>query len=260
MVEAVLDRNSAIGAWQYSIPPDANEQRVDWDRFLGRAPKRPFDPVRLFRWRNYRDYGTGVAGDLFVHLLSGLHFATGAIGPRRIYATGGTRFWNDGRDVADVMLATMDYPDFTLALRVNLASGITGENFAFRFVGSEGIMSTSMTSVVVARKPREAEPGYTIGTFPKAVQEQFLKEYRKTYPESRVTADSLRPEGETRYEAPKGFNAHRQHHVNFYTAVRSRKPFVEDAVFGFRAAGPALLTNTSYAEKRVCDWDAEKML
>src|SRR6185503_20070704 len=98
--------------------------------------KRPFDPVRLFRWRNYRDYGTGVAGDLFVHLLTGLHVATGSMGPTRIFAMGGTRYWHHGRDVPDVMLATMDYAGFTLALRVNLAAGAVTEKFEFRFVGS----------------------------------------------------------------------------------------------------------------------------
>ena len=125
MVEAWVDRNSAIGAWQYSIPPDASPANIDWDRFLGQAPKVPFEPVRLFRWRNYRDYGTGVPGDLFVHLISGLHFATGALGPHRVYATGALRFWKDGRDVPDVMIALYDYPTFNVMLRVNLVDGAT---------------------------------------------------------------------------------------------------------------------------------------
>ena len=71
----------------------------------------PSEPVRLFRWRNYRDYGTGVAGDLFVHLFSGMHFITGAIGPERIYATGGLRFWKDGRDVPDAAWAELEASD-----------------------------------------------------------------------------------------------------------------------------------------------------
>jgi predicted dehydrogenase len=188
MVEAYLDRNTAIGAWQYSIPPDASTSSIDWDRFLGNAPKRPFEPVRLFRWRNYRDYGTGVAGDLFVHLLSGLHLVTGSLGPRRVYATGGLRFWDDGRDVPDVMLATMDYPktaqhsEFTLALRVNFASGVAQENFGFRFVGSEGVMTTGFTSVNLSKEPRESEPGFTTDTFAKTTQKKMLEKYRAKYP------------------------------------------------------------------------------
>jgi predicted dehydrogenase len=265
MVEAYLDRNTAIGAWQYSIPPDASTSNIDWDRFLGNAPKRPFEPIRLFRWRNYRDYGTGVAGDLFVHLLSGLHLVTGSLGPRRVYSTGGLRFWNDGRDVPDVMLATMDYPkteqhpEFTLALRVNFASGVPDENFGFRFVGSEGVMTTGFSSVKLAKQPRESEPGYTIDTFPEAMQAKILEEYRAKYPRKPLTADSIGMEGETQYTTPSGYDATLHHHQNFYEAVRSRKPVVEDGVFGMRAAGPALLTNTSYFEKKVCSWDPERI-
>jgi predicted dehydrogenase len=200
MVEAWLDRNTAIGAWDYSIPPDASPANIDWGRFLGNAPKTPFEPVRLFRWRNYRDYGTGVAGDLFVHLLSGLHFATRSLGPTSVMATGGLRYWKDGRDVPDVMLALLDYPkkethpEFTLALRVNFKSGVAEERFGFRFVGSEGVMNTSMAGVTISTTPPEAEPGYTIETFPKAVQDEFMAAYRKKYPQANPTADAMRPQ------------------------------------------------------------------
>jgi predicted dehydrogenase len=259
MVEAWLDRNTAIGAWQYSIPPDASPATIDWDRFLGSAPKRPFEPIRLFRWRNYRDYGTGVAGDLFVHLLTGLHFATGSKGPNRVYATGGLRFWKDGRDVPDVMLALLDYPGFTVQLKVNFESGTPAESAGMKFVGSEGTITTSTTRLTVARRPRETEPGYTIDTFPEAVQKDFLQQYRKKYPETRASADGLRPDRDDSYAQPAGFNPQREHHRAFYESIRQRKPSVEDAVFGYRAAGPALLTNVSYFEKRVCTWDPEKL-
>lgn len=263
MVEAWWDRNSAIGAWEYSIPLDATPQNIDWDRFLGRAPKVPFEPVRLFRWRCYRDYGTGVAGDLFVHLFSGMHFVTGAIGPTRVYATGGLRFWKDGRDVPDVMLGLYDYPAtdahpaFNLALRVNFVDG-AGESSGFRFVGSEGIMTID-DGVTLSKQPRESEPGYTIETFTDAMQKRMVDEYRKKYPRPPMNADSIRPEGEEKYLPPEGYSDHLDHHRNFIHAVRARKPVVEDPTFGFRAAGPALLSNISYFEQRMCKWDPGTM-
>jgi hypothetical protein len=195
-----------------------------------------------------------------VHLLTGLHVATGALGPKRVYATGGLRYWNDGRDVPDVMLATMDYPDFNLVLRVNFKSGGTVEDFGVKFVGTEGIMTTGFTELKMIKTPREAEPGYTIETFSKAIREKFLEEYRKQYPAQKPSADAMRPEQTETFIPARTHNAHLEHHRNFYNAVRSRKPFFEDGVFGFRAAGPALLTNTSLWESRICTWDAESMV
>ena len=155
-VEARYNRNSPIGAWQYSIPLDATPQTVDWDRFLGSAPKRPFDPVRFFRWRNYSDYGTAVAGDLFVHLLTGIHHAVGSLGPTRIAGMGGQRYWKDGRDVYDFIMGLMDYPttdkhpSFTLALQCNFEDGGGGDEM-FRFVGSDGVINVSFTQLTLHR-------------------------------------------------------------------------------------------------------------
>ncbi len=119
-------------------------------------------------------------------------------------------------------------------------------------------MLTIDSGVTLARTPRESEPGYTIDTFPKAVQEQYLKEYREKYPQRpQLSTGSLATE--EKFLPPHGYSDHFEHVRNFIQAVRTRKPVVEDAAFGFRAAGPALLANISYFEKRVCNWDPEKM-
>jgi predicted dehydrogenase len=264
-VEAWLDRSTAVGAWQYSIPPDASEQTVDWERYISNTVKRPWDAKRFFRWRNYQDYGTGVAGDLYVHLLTGLHVVTGALGPTRVFATGGIRHWEDGRDVADVTLALLDYPkterhpEFTLALRVNFAAGGVTDAFGLRFVGSEGTMTVGYGTLTRARKPREKEPGYTIDTFSKDAREKFLAGYHARYPRQAPNADSLHPESEDVYTPPREHSMHLEHHRNFYAAVRSRKPFFEDSEFGLRTAGPALLCNQSYFDGKICEWDPVTM-
>ncbi len=265
LIEAFWNRNSALGAWQYSIPPDASEQTIDWDRFISGAPKVPFQPVRLFRWRNYRDYGTGIAGDLFVHQFTGIHFVMNSIGPRRISASGGTYFWKDGRDVPDLMMGMYDYPEtnehpaFQVSLRVNFEAGSTGgpDSNGFRFIGTEGILNLSVgNALTLTKRPRDPDPGTTAGTFSKKIADQILEEHRQKYP----AGDREKPSvAEETFPMPAGYSEQVAHHQNFYNAVRSRSPVVEDAVFGLRAAGPALMSNISYFERRVVEWDPVSM-
>jgi predicted dehydrogenase len=263
-IEARYNRNSDIGAWQYSIPTDASPATIDWDRFLGEAPKRPFEPVRFFRWRNYWDYGTAVAGDLFVHLLTGIHHATGAIGPTRVAAMGGRRYWEDGRDVYDIIMGLLDYPStsahgsFTLSLVTDFEDG-GGGTTSFRFVGTEGVIDVSFTELTITRlgiehaAAQQVIEGYnSVRTFSTAQQKAFAEKYRAEHPSSSEKRHSKETE---KYVVPKDYDERFDHFVNFFRAIREKKPVYEDATFGYRAAAPALLCNESYRQKREIDWD-----
>ena len=118
-IEAVWDRNSDSGAWMFPIPPDANEKTIDWNTWLGDTPKRPFDGRRFVSWRCYKDYGTGLPGDLFVHLISGINYITGVNAPpARAFSTGGIYHYKE-RDFGDLQWTIYDYPKFQVILRCN---------------------------------------------------------------------------------------------------------------------------------------------
>jgi predicted dehydrogenase len=257
MVTARWDRNSSMGAWNYTVPPDASPETCDWLRFLGTAPQIPFNAEQFFEWRKWKAYGSGVAGDLFVHLFSGTHFITGSHGPTRGMATGGLRFWKDGRDVPDVMLGLFDYREgFNLSLHVNFVNG-GEENEGIVLTGSEGTIEIAGNSVSVNRVLRETEPGLMIGTFTnatqKAIREEYARKYPRTHPEGTTTA------GYEKYVAPNGYSDSYDHFKNFFKSVRTRKQPVEDATFGYRAAGAALLSNLSIDRGAVVGWDPEAM-
>ena len=267
MVEARYNRNSALGAWKYSIPPNVSQENVAWDRFLGDAPDRAFDPTRFFRWRNYWDYGTGLAGDLFVHLLTITHHVTNSMGPTSISSTGGLRFWTDGREVPDVQTALFEYPEtenhpeFTLSLQSNLADG-SGGGTLLRFVGSGGAITLEGNTVKLSQTRRSTPSvdqlveGYnSVRTFSEEVQEEFRKAYSPE--EEDPTAEDMSTESE--FEAPDGYSSRRDHFMNFFAAMRSGDSVIEDAVFGHRAASAALLCNRSYRNGRRYEWDPEAM-
>ena len=247
-----------------TIPLDASMTTIDWDRYIANTTKRPFDAQRFFWWHNYRDYGTGIPGDLFVHLFSGVNFVLSSEGPVRQVASGGTRYWHDGREIPDIMLAIADYPEththpaFNLTLRVNFEQG-SAETSGFRFVGEKGILHIEGDRVRLIRHNRSMEPGYAISTFSAQMREASLREYRKKYPVVDPTQQPLRAAPTEEFVAPEGYSDHYHHFRNFFAAVRNRTEVTEDPVFGLRAAGPALLANESYYEQKICRWDPAAM-
>ena len=259
MLDFYNDRYSSEGAWQYPIPPDAGTETVDFDTFLGSAPKTPYENKRFFRWRNYRDYGTGVAGDLFVHAFSTLNYVIGSNGPDRAMATGGLRYWKDGRDVPDVSITLYDYPKtdshaaFNAAFRINFIAG-SGDGGGFKLVGTEGEMDIGQNSVSLKRSKLGRMPGgYSLMAYPEATQQKIKAEYAAKNLEPRNASLST---GETTWQAPDNYKGgHYDHFYNFFRAIRENGSVVQDPTFGLRAAGAALLANESYYKKQPVKWD-----
>ncbi len=265
MVNAVYDRQSSIGSWEYTIPKDADAMTTNWDKFIEATDKMTFDAKKFFWWRAFKEVGTGVAGDLFIHLLSGTHFMTNSKGPETIYSTGQLSYWKDGRNLPDVMSGVMQYPDspehpaFQMTLQVNFISGTGGQEI-IQMVGSEGVITVKGNNLSIKHSLMPEAPGFggydSVFTFSKSMQEQMQKEY-----DAKWTAEQRkRPiKADVEFKAPQGYSDHLDHFTNFFDAIRTGKTVVEDAVFGFRAAAPALACNESYLKKKIIQWDPVAM-
>lgn len=262
MLDMFNDRYSSDGAWQYPIPPDANTETVDFDTFLGNASKVPFELKRFFRWRNYQDYGTGVAGDLFVHAFSTLNYILNSNGPVKALATGGLRYWRDGRDVPDVSLSLYDYPQtdthaaFNAVFRVNFIAG-NGGGGGFKLIGTEGEMEVGQNAVQLTRSKLGMTPGgYSMVAYTEETQEKIKQEYAR----KALSRPAALNTGTTSWEAPRDYNGgHYDHFFNFFEAIRGKNTIIQDPTFGLRAAGAALLANESYFNQKIVSWDPEKM-
>ena len=244
LVEASLGRNSPTGAWQYPPPPDLSPQTLDWNTWLGTAPKRPFDPILFARWRAWKEYGTGVAGDLLVHLISGMMFMTGMNQPPTLaMSVGGIRRWKDGRNTPDVHAVQYYYGDIPVSMRLNIG---TDTDEMYRFQGSKGILDvTSSTITVSPQTGTDDSPSYYAYSFPQALRDAYFKKWHEEHdpkPGQVPLSEAITFRG-PHYDDIK------PHLLNFFEAVRTRKPVVEDAVFGHNAALACHMANDSYYKR-----------
>lgn len=251
MVEGWLGRNDPTGAWEYPPPPDLSPQNLDWDTWLGKAPKRPFDPHIFASWRCWKEYGTGVAGDLLVHLISGMMFVLGINEPpKRTMAMGGILRWKDGRNMPDVHAALFQYGDIPVYMRLNLGTEMPE---TYRFQGSKGILEMTEFGLSFApQSGKDTAPSYYANGFPRAMHEAYEKKWRAE--NTPKLGQEPMPETVT-YKGPD-YDDMKPHLWTFFQAVRSRKPVVEDALFGHHAALACHLANESYFRQAAVQWDA----
>lgn len=251
LVEGSLGRNDPNGAWVYPIPRDLSPQTLDWNTWQGTVPKREFDGRIFARWRCWKEYGTGVAGDLLVHLVSGMNYMLGwNEPPTRAMAMGGILRFPDGRDMPDVQATLFEYGKIPVYLRLNLGCE-TPE--MYRFQGSKGIMEvTEFTITYYPQTGEDSAPSYYVTSFPHDMREAYYKKWH----EEHDPAPGKEPLAETINYKGDDWDDLRPHLWTYFEGVRNQKPVTEDVVFGHNAALACHMANESYFRRAIVTWDA----
>lgn len=250
LIEGSLGRNDPCGAWEYPPPPDLSPANLDWDTWLGAAPKHAFDPNLFARWRCWKEYGSGVAGDLLVHLVSGLMFMIGTNdAPSFAAAVGGIRHWKDGRNMPDVHAVNYYWGDLPVYLRLNLGNESPE---VYRFAGSKGTLDiTGSTVTFTPQLGFDTYPCYYTGSYERKARAEYVSKWHAEN-DARVAAAATQT---TITYHGDDFDDLRPHLETFFSAVRTRQPVTEDVVFGHHAALACHMANESYFRRTSVKWD-----
>jgi predicted dehydrogenase len=210
---------------------------VDYDRWLGPAPKRPFNPNRfhlLFRW--FFDYAGGMMSDWGVHLNDIVLWALNAKGPKSVYTTGGIFTSDDDRDTPDTMQVVYEFPECTLTYSMRKGNGLklNGHDYGILFYGTDG-------SLILDRSGFEVIPD-------KVVLPYGIKLVHGERPIRKI---------ELKGENAKGVDGQDAHVRNFLDCLKSRKLPTSDIEIAHRSTNACHLGNISYKLGRKLEWDAE---
>jgi predicted dehydrogenase len=238
-----LGKISVVRTWNFGNqspegignPPDSDPPSgLDWDLWLGPAPKRPFNPNRFgvnegnfsfFRW--FWDYAGGMMTDWGIHLLDIVQWAMDVDAPQAVTASGGKLFLKDNRETPDTLQVTYEYPGW-IAMYENRelnANPLLGKSYGILFHGTDGTLFVDRN-------------GYEL------------------IPETRGRGAAA--VNRTEPVADKNSNNHSvAHFANFVECVRSRKRPVCDIETGHRSTSTCLLGNVAYRSRQRIEWDAK---
>ena len=257
LIRASYNRNTASGAWIYPIPPDADPQTVNWKQFQGAAPEHPFDLERFFRWRCYWDYSGGIATDLFVHLVTTIHFLMDANMPETVMASGELYRWKSSRDVPDTLNGIMTYPEgFTVNLSSTFNNQASSES-GFEILGTKGSISFRGGRLILTPENVYEDNRWVVQSWEQSLEYAYYGDPDVQAEETPETwKPQMRPQAEVFEEW--GQNATFVHLARFIDSVRTRRPPVQDALMGHRAASCAHLINESVKRQAIVHWDFDR--
>ena len=231
------------------IPEDLSPNDIWWERYVMNSPQVAFEPSRFLCWRLWLDYGTGIAGDLFVHVLSSLQYIMDSPGPERVYTTGD----KDGiGDTPHIMLSYFDYPahnekkPFKAALTANYSDGVSRRwgSTNFLIIGDEGTMRVEWDRVTLnTLRPASATDFSGLPNIGNGIDKpQQINEREWVFVEDNY------------------HNCHYDHFVNFFDGIRKKTKVDGDVLFSVQTAVPAVLCLDSFHQGKPALWDPVNLI
>ena len=221
VVVAQIDysRNYRGDFWLKRTDPDARPgENLDWDLFLGPAPKRPYDPERYFQWIRYWDYSCGIPSGLLVHRITRLVKSMGLTYPENASAHGGKFQFPESRaEIPDTFNMMIDYPGGPTVLLIS--SMVNDTPVAHTLRGHKATLEFTDTGFVI--RPQEI--------YRNEVHEVV---HRKT-----------------------GGEDIKLHHQNWYRAIRQGEALRCDVTLGMYGIVACQMGVLSYRRRKYIAWD-----
>lgn len=269
LVQTNTNRNDDNGAWQYHIHEKASPKTIDWELFLGNAPKIPFNKEHFFRWRKWWAYGSGLSGDLMTHDYDRVNCVLEMGMPRFVSASGGIYTHNDGRDVPDVLQVSMEYPDYSTG-----SSREPGIEKGMTFVYSATLGNQFNRPTILMGHDATLELGNTLRVYPdgRSTRYKELLESGRAHPNTPIyifdpaagDVDGI-TSATSKYFADKGLlwtyldgkrvDTSMLHLKEWLAAIRHGTPVSCGIDEGFEEAMSAHMAGLSWKLGRRMEWD-----
>ena len=259
-----LGKISRVATWNFqnespygmgNFPDSEPPPDLDYEMWLGPAPKRPFNPNRfIFNFRYFWDYAGGYATDWGVHHIDAVQWAMNERAPRKVSALGGKYYIQDNRETPDTLEVIYEYSNFMLTYSNRILNGdpLNGRSYGIAFYGTDA-------TLVVDRSGYDVLPE-TRGTFepPERFYERQLeaaKQGKSLYPWG-----SQRDVWVGRTERVHGQESeqHLAHVQNFLECVKSRKRPASDVEIAHDSTTTTHLANIAFWTGRTIYWDSDK--
>ncbi len=262
LVECTTNRNTADGAWIRNLdsngkPKPGDEKSIDWEQWLGSAPKVPFSLDRYYNWTKFFDYDLGLIGQLFTHEFDAVNQLLRIGIPKSVVSSGGIYYWKDNRDMADLLQCAFEYPDHGLTLLYS-ATLANSRNRGRVFMGHDASMELGSAIAITAdgdstRYKKQIESGLIDPSTPMV-----------SFNPNSGKIDAVTSATE-KYYASRGLTTTTingvqvdityLHIKEWIDCIRSGKTPSANVERAFEEGVACLMAHKSYVEKRRMEWD-----